>query len=211
MPYITAEQLLQFETLIKVNIKPSRAQDYAAALDSIVTVADLTTPLRLAHFIAQIAVETGYFRKLVESMGYSPEQLYKVFPKHFAGLDDAKAVCLRGGEAIAARIYGGRMGNAPEPSSDGYSYRGRGFIMTTGKYNYRQMETYSSLPLVDSPEMLEEPPHAARAAAFYWKSKAINPYADLDDIKTVTYLVNGGYIGLAERTRMLDAAKSVWK
>jgi putative chitinase len=65
-------------------------------------------------------------------------------------------------------------------------------------------------PLVDQPELLQQPLYAAQAAAAFWKATNINAKADADDVAGVTRLVNGGVNGLDGRTALLKTAKTVW-
>ena len=88
-----------------------------------------TTTLRLAHFLAQCAHESGGFKAVTENLNYSAEGLKKIFPKYFPGnLNESYA---RKPEKIANKVYGGRMGNGPEESGDGWKFRGRGYIQLT--------------------------------------------------------------------------------
>ena len=44
---------------------------------------NINTPLRLAHFLAQCAHESGNFRITQENLNYSKDGLNRVFPKYF--------------------------------------------------------------------------------------------------------------------------------
>ena len=106
-----------------------------AALDKILPDYDINTPKRIAAFIAQCAHESGNFRAIKENLNYRAVTLRKIFPKYFP--DDATANAYAGKpEKIANKVYGGRMGNGPEESGDGFRYCGRGLIQLTGKDNY---------------------------------------------------------------------------
>jgi putative chitinase len=48
-------------------------------------------------------------------------------------------------------------------------------------------------------------------AAAVWDQKGCNALADQDAIKTITFRINGGYVGLAEREEWLLKTKAVWK
>ena len=50
---------------------------------------------------------------------------------------------------------------------------------------------------------------AARSAAWFWAHNGLNKYADADDIVGCTKRVNGGTIGLEDRTEHYNAAKAV--
>jgi len=43
-----------------------------------------------------------------------------------------------------------------------------------------------------------------------WSSKSCNGLADQDNIRAVTYAINGGYIGLSQRTDWLAKTKFIW-
>lgn len=190
------------------HIKPQRAGPYADALTRYLGAGDITTPLRLCHYIAQLAHESAGFKALEENLNYSPEGLLKFSRVH--GIDHARQLVAQGPQAIGNCIYGGRLGNGDEASGDGYRYRGRGFIMITGKDNYTRVQTYSGLPVVANPDLLAQPDSAAQAAAFFWKSNNINVPADADDITAVTRIVNGGTLGLDERRKWLEQARTIW-
>lgn len=188
-----------------------RAGLYAAVLDEARALADLGTPLRVRHFLAQVAQETGAFRALIESTRYTdPVRLDKLF-LNVQGVAHARRLIAAGREAIGNTIYANKNGNGGVASGDGFRYRGRGFMMVTGRANYRMVGQMADMPLEEQPELLGEPEPAARAAALFWKSRNINRAADHDDIGTVTLLVNGpARLHLAERKRFLGQAEAIW-
>ena len=94
-------------------------------IDDLVERFSMDSPLRLAHFMAQCAHESGNFKLVVENLNYSADGLLKVFPKYFKDKATADSYA-RKPEAIANRVYADRMGNGPEASGDGFRFRGRG-------------------------------------------------------------------------------------
>ena len=168
--------------------------------------AELDTPLRLAHFLAQIAHETNGFSVLTENLNYSGNSLMRVFPRRFSDEAEAKTFAKQP-ERIANRIYGGRLGNGDEASGDGWRYRGRGFIGLTGRANYRALGDAIGVDIEADPDQVFDPEVSLAIAAAYWSSRGLNGRADTDDISQVTRIFNGGLLGLADRQRLLDLAK----
>ncbi|HVZ29646.1 MAG TPA: D-Ala-D-Ala carboxypeptidase family metallohydrolase [Asticcacaulis sp.] len=191
-------------------INDARAADYAPALDQAMAAKDINTPLRIAHFLAQLAHESAGFKALVENLNYKPETLVKVFPKRVGTLANAQKLVAAGPSAIAEAIYGNRADLGNVNPGDGYKYRGRGFIMITGRSNYTSYAKLISQPLVDQPELLEQAVVAAQASAAFWASNSLNTKADADDIVAITKVVNGGTNGLDDRKTWLAKAKTVW-
>lgn len=87
---------------------------------------------------------------------------------------------------------------------DGLRFIGRGLLDTTGRWNYQQLHALTGLDCVDHPELLEVPDKAVLAAVSYWNSKHVNAWADKNDIRGVTFAVNGGYNGLSDRQIYFD-------
>ena len=54
------------------------------------------------------------------------------------------------------------------------------------------------------------PAGSVKAAVDFWRSRGLNPAADRDDVASVTYIINGGYNGLEERTALTDKLKAIW-
>lgn len=176
------------------------ANTFAPLLSDTAARFGIDTDKRIAAWLSQIACETNELRSLVESFNYrDPARLVKIFPNDFAGLGDAKSVHARGQRAIADRVYANQNGNGDEASGDGWKFRGRSCIMTTGKANYLAAMMGLDIDLLARPELLEVPKHAADAAGLFWKSNNINGAADRGDIVAVSKKVNGGKNGLAER------------
>ena len=151
--------------------------------------------------MAQTAHESGNYTKLHENLNYKAESLVKTFPKYFNMSNANNYAHLP--ELIANRVYGGRMGNGDEASGEGWKYRGRGIIQITGKDNYRALSkaVYEDESLLETPEVLEEDMDmAVTSACWFWDSRNLNQYADKQDIVTMTKRINGGTIGLQERT-----------
>ena len=201
---ITQAQLEQ----IMPQAQPDRIQRYTPALNAELEKYQINTPLREAHFIAQIAHESGNFRWVVENLNYSAAALRSVFGKYFP--DDATAEAYaRQPEKIANRVYADRMGNGDEASGDGWKYKGRGLIQLTGKDNYTNFGKASGIDAVNNPDLLAEDANAAvSAAGWFWDMRKLNQYADADDILTITKRINGGTNGLEDRKEFLARAKA---
>jgi putative chitinase len=169
--------------------------------------AKISTPLRIAHFLAQVAHESGGFKLLRENLNYSADALVRTWPKRFTP-ETAKAYA-RNPEKIANKVYADRMGNGPEASGDGFRYLGRGLIQTTGKDNYRAFSAWylGNDSLLKTPELLEQPPAAAASAVWFWDSRKLNQLADRDAAKAICRMINGGLHGIEDRLRWLDKAK----
>jgi putative chitinase len=187
-----------------------RAGIYAPALDAARAIAALDTPLRVRHFIAQVAHETASFGSLVESTRYTNAARLEQMFKNVTSLAQAQQLVADGAVAIGNCIYANRLGNGDAASGDGYRYRGRGFLMITGKTNYADVESYSGLPVLSQPELLGQPTTAAEAAARFWAKRNINALADADDCDAVTRVVNGGMNGAERRREWLKLAQAVW-
>lgn len=169
----------------------------------------VNTPLRLAHFFAQLHHESN-LKAISENLNYSAESLRKVFGKYFPSVETANKYA-RHPEKIANRVYGNRMGNGPESSGDGWKYRGRGFIQLTGKDNYRALSKGTGIDYLNHPDKLLNEADAMIAALWFWNSRNLNLYADRDDVREVTRRINGGFNGLDHRTELLKKYKNVFK
>jgi putative chitinase len=159
------------------------------------------TPQRAAHFFGQTSHETGGFRTFVENLNYSATGLKKTFAKYFPNdLADSYA---RQPIKIASRVYANRMDNGDEASQDGWKFRGRGALQTTGKFNYQAFSTYLKKPeILTNPDLVAED-YAFESALFFFDTNNLWRIADkgVDDatILAMTKRVNGGTHGLANR------------
>ncbi|HKO60472.1 MAG TPA: peptidoglycan-binding protein [Pyrinomonadaceae bacterium] len=160
----------------------------------------ISTNLRLAHFLAQCALESTNFTATVENMNYSAQRLLQVFPKYFKNVDvNAYA---RNPQKIGSRVYANRMGNGDEASGDGFRYRGRGYIQLTGKNNYQSFTDHIGEDCVANPDLVATK-YPLASAGFFFNSNNIWALCDQGasdaTVTSVTKRVNGGTHGLAER------------
>ena len=177
-------------------------------LNHYTTSAGIITPLRQAHFLSQVAHESGSLNTVSENLNYSAEALQKVFKKYFP--DSAIAwKYARQPQAIANRVYANRMGNGSEASGDGWKYRGAGLIQLTGKNNHEAFAKAVGKPLEAVGDYLRTPEGAVHSACWFWATNGLNKLADADDVRAVTKRINGGYIGLEDRINKLKICKSV--
>jgi putative chitinase len=164
---------------------------------------NITTPLRLAHFLAQCGHESGGFKAVQENLNYSTTGLKSTFSKYFkeAGLAESYQ---RNPQKIASRVYGGRMGNGPESTGDGYKFRGRGYIQLTGKENYTNFAKFIGEDTVANPDLVATK-YPLSSAAFFFNSNKLwsicDKGADVETVTAVTKRVNGGVIGLPDRIK----------
>lgn len=168
---------------------------------------DINTDARVWMFVAQCAYESLRFTQLKESLHYSAKRLLEVFPTRFTA-EEAPRFAYQD-QLIAERVYGGRMGNGPEGSGDGYKYRGRGPIQITGRHTYLSCGNAIGADLIEGPELLELPMHAALSAAWFWFAHGCNALADANDFEAVTKAIVGGMTGYDDRVAWLDKLRAV--
>jgi len=174
-----------------------------AMLPDTMTKFELNTPTRLAHFLAQSGHESGGFKALNENLNYGAKGLRGIFGKYFP--TDAKALEYeRKPEKIANLVYGGRMGNGPEASGEGYKFRGRGYIQLTGKDNYTAFTKAIGDDCIGNPDLVATKYPLASAAWFFHKNglhKIADEGATTEVVTKITKRVNGGTIGLEDRIK----------
>ena len=170
-------------------------------LGGVIKQFNITNSFRLTHFLAQVAHESGNFKHLRENLNYSAEGLIKVFPKYFS--KETALWYARKPEAIANLVYGSRMGNGDKNSGDGWRFRGRGYIQLTGKTNYKAFSNYiGDANIMINPDLIATKYPLTSAAWFFEKNKLwaiCDEGVHQDVVKKVSYRVNGGYNGLADR------------
>lgn len=167
---------------------------------------DITTKLRLAHFMGQISVECTNGTRFVENLTYTTAaRLKAVYPRFFPTIQSATPY-LRKPEMLANLVYGGRYGNRPG-TGDGWAFRGRGLIQLTFRGNYETIGAIAGVDLVTNPEMVNSRTYALQVAGAFWKNAKCNAVADVDVVPAVTKRINGGQNGLHER---IEATTS-WK
>ncbi len=200
---ITAEQLKRIVT----TLSEAKCKELLPHLLQTMTEFGINTPIRVAAFIAQTAHESAGYSALLENLNYSAQALLKTWPNRFT--PESAAAYARQPERIANHVYINRLGNGDEASGDGWRYRGRGVIQTTGRTNYMACGAGLGLDLITSPELLEQPLNAFRSAGWYWKSRNCSSFADSDNFTGLTKAINGGLNGLDDRKAYYARAKSV--
>lgn len=149
--------------------------------------ADITTPHRICHFIAQLAHESAGLATTVE----------------------------RGGPEYFAR-YDGRDNLGNTKPGDGARYKGRGLIQCTGRANYAEFNHWAQQRYPDAPDFIAKPdevaefPWAFVSAVWFWEKKGLNRYADRNDIRSITKRINGGLNGLPDRRAKFRKAVAIW-
>ncbi|EQB0441223.1 TPA: glycoside hydrolase family 19 protein [Pseudomonas aeruginosa] len=205
---ITEQQLLQ--------IFPNaghRAGFFVPALNVAMERFGITSPVRVAAFLAQVGHESSQLTRLMENLNYSGRGLAATWPSRYLGADgqpNALAQRLaRNPRAIANNAYAARNGNGDEASGDGWRFRGRGLLQITGRANYRAAGAGLGQPLEAEPDLLEQPKWAALSAAWWWASHGLNELADRGEFAAITRRINGGLNGQAERMALWVRAKRV--
>ena len=185
---------------LKQMVKNPHIDHWHEALDQLLDDYEINTPLRVAHFVAQCAHESGNFVFIKENLNYRAESLTKTWPRLFPTMEIARQY-EKQPERIANRAYGNRMGNGDEASGDGWRYCGRGLIQLTGKDNYTFFAGSLGISVEDAADYLATFEGAAQSACWYWEQNNLNRFADANDAKGLTRAINGGYLGLEDRIK----------
>lgn len=184
------------QTLAKIVGKTANENmsSVAGALTVYGSTTGLDLPHRLAHFIAQVAHESGGFHYDRELWGPTPAQ---------QGYDTRKD-----------------LGNTPERDGDGKKNAGRGPIQLTGGHNIRAFHSwcidqgYKPPDFAKNPDAINTDPWEGLSAIWYWTvgnptGKSLNRFADANDIETITKRINGGLNGFADRLNWYTRASLV--
>ena len=183
-------------------------EHWTDALNKILPDYDITTPQRVAAFLAQTAHESGGYSALHENLNYTAQSLCRVWPSHFtADIADQYA---HNPERIANRAYAGRMGNGDEASGDGWNFCGRGLLQVTGRVNYQAFADSLQMNIADVPAFLQTFEGAVQSACWFWENNNLNAYADSGDFVTMTKKINGGTLGLDDRQHRYLQAMQVF-
>lgn len=183
--------------------------------------AEITTPMRIAHFLSQTGHESGNFDKYRENMKYSAERLEVVFRRkfdlnkdHVISPEERKKITsiAKNQKSIANFVYAGVNGNGDEKSGDGFKFIARGAIGITGRDNYAAASDFifGDDRLLEKPELLELPEYGIKAACWYWSVRNLNSLADKDDCTGITLKINGGTNGIEDRRQRLLRAKKAF-
>lgn len=174
-----------------LHIPQKRAELWVPHIQSAMELAEINTPLRLAHFLGQVGHESGHLRYTREIWGPTSAQA----------------------RYEPVTTLSKRLGNTKP--GDGKRFMGRGLIQTTGRANYvhtnqrmKALVGESAPDIMTAPAILELPEWAAMSAAIYWRDRKLNDWADKDDIYTLTKRVNGGTNGLADRQAIYASARA---
>lgn len=168
----------------------------------------ITTVNRVAGFLAQCSHESRDFTTLEENLNYSAQGLMATFKKYFPDENTAEHYA-RQPQKIASRVYANRMGNGDEASGDGWKYRGRGAIQMTGRNNYKLFALYINQEIDSTVAYCETKKGAIEASCWFWQANNLNKECDNDNIEAMTRIINGGTLGLAERTQLYENNKKI--
>lgn len=210
------------EHLIAAGVRRDVAERWLPAVRHALYVFGIDTPSRIAAWVAQTAHESGGYTMLEENLNYRAATMAACWPARFAVLGPDKkplkdtqgknipnkfALAIeRKPETIANVVYSARMGNGPVESGEGWRYRGRGLKQLTGKDNYTRCGQSLKVDLLETPDLLLQPEHAALSAAWFWSANGCNKFADAGDIEGLTKRINGGLIGIDDRKKRYKAA-----
>jgi putative chitinase len=177
-----------------------------AAAPAVFAKYGITTPLLVAHVMAQISHECGAGHEVVENLNYTAGRMMQVWPSRFPTM--AMAAPYAGNpRSLANKVYNGRMGNAAG-SDDGWTFRGRGASQTTGREGYARLAKATGLDLVNHPDLVNDPQRFLECGVADFILCGCLPFARADDVLNVTRRLNGGTVGLAQRQMWLAKWKA---
>ena len=178
---ITALQLSK-----SLNISLERAQKWAGSINFALRKYNINSPMRIAHFIAQIGHESGrliYVAEIASGKAYDNR----------ADLGNTKPQAIE---------YAKKHASTP-----GRWFKGHGIIQITGFDNHVAVGKALGLDLLNKPHLLEEVGNASMSAAWFWDSRDLNKLADQDLLTRITQCINGGLNGINDRRALLVSTK----
>lgn len=112
-------------------------------------------------------------------------------------------------EIASGADYEGRKDLGNIKPGDGRRYKGRGPLQLTGRANYHLAGQALGIDLENNPACATDLDVAFRVSCWFWNNKKLSPFADKGDFEAITYRINGGYNGKANRERYYQKALKV--
>lgn len=185
---------------------PGLRDGIAASAPAVFAKYGIDSPKLVAHVMAQISHECGAGHDVVENLNYTAGRMMQVWPQRFPTMA-AAAPYAGNPRALANKVYNGRMGNA-SGSDDGWTFRGRGAVQTTGREGYARLAKATGLDLLNHPDLVNDPKHFLECGVADFILCGCLPFAKADDVVNVTRRLNGGTVGLAQRQQWLAKWKA---
>jgi putative chitinase len=175
----------QFDSNLLHILMPLSSEDravmFTAPLLAAMNANQINTPLRQAHFLAQLGHESG-------SLIYTAE--------------------LANGAAYEGRID---LGNTQPGDGPRFKGRGLIQITGRTNYtNYGDDKGQDYISGLNPNLLATDPNVAADCSGWFWAKRHLNELADNDDLLTITKRVNGGTNGLDDRARRLKLVKCLF-
>jgi putative chitinase len=183
-------------------------QGIANTAPNVFTAKGINTPLRVAHFMAQISEECGAGTEMVENLNYSAQRLMAVWPRRFPNLASAQPYA-HNPQALGDKVYNGRMGNQLG-TDDGYNFRGRGCLQLTGRSSYDEIGQLCNLDLVNKPNLAVDPSSALLVAATEFEKAGCLTWCDQDSVIEVSALINLGHLTSNPNSIIGFASREAW-
>jgi len=163
---------------VMIHASEDTAAKFSPGFISALPKYEINTPLRQAHFLAQVAHESG-------SLRYTEE--------------------LAGGEAYEGRAD---LGNTQPGDGVKFKGRGLIQLTGRANYTAYGKAIGEDLTSGDNYKKLaDDPAVAVDVSCWFWKTHKLSALADQDDVRAITKKINGGYNGLDDRMEYLERAK----
>lgn len=154
--------------------------EFTARINKVMANRQIDSPLRQAHFLAQIGHESGELRFRAE---------------------------IASGEAYQGRAD---LGNVQPGDGQRYKGRGLIQLTGRANYGEYGRAIGREAELLAQPEQVAtDVEMCVDVAGWFWAKRGLNRYADADDLTTVTQRINGGSNGLDDRRRLLQRSKAL--
>ncbi len=166
--------------LLYLRARDSDALEFSPRLLKVMANRHIDTPLRQAHFLAQIGHESGEFRFRAE---------------------------IANGQAYEGRRD---LGNVQPGDGQRFKGRGLIQLTGRANYADYGRAIGREAELLDHPALVAEDAElCVDVAGWFWSKNQLNALADADDLSTLTRRINGGLNGLDDRRRLLGRAKAL--
>jgi len=163
---------------IMINATEATVKKYFSPLQVKMPANEINTPMRTAHFLAQLGHESGEFR-------YSEE--------------------IASGAAYEGRKD---LGNTQKGDGKRFKGRGLIQLTGRANYKAYGDATGKDFTTDDTAKLIATDAElAVDVSCWFWKTHKLNSLADADNVTAITKRINGGYNGLEDRKAKLVRAK----